>query len=149
MKTMALIISLLLMASTSFAGYDTSSTRICADGKYKLTIKREGSFFGKNWITLEEDKFFGSKLINETYDKDWSPEGETAVEKLAKKELPCSNDDFYQMLKSQNTNVIESYTSGTYCESKGERSRIYVQLKKTNLILKFDVETQCKSKEGF
>lgn len=148
MKLAALIFSIVLVQS-AFAGYDTSSTRICADGKYKLTIKREGSFFGKNWITLEEDKFFGTKLINETYEQGWSPEGDTAVEKLAKKELPCSNDDFYQMLKSQNTNVIESYTSGTYCESKGERSRIYVQLKNANAILKFDVGTQCKTKEGF
>jgi hypothetical protein len=147
MKLLALVITLLLIQS-AFAGYDTSSTRICADGKYKLTIKREGSFFGKNWITLEEDKFFGQKIISETYDQDWSPDGDTAVEKLVKKELPCSNSDFYQLLKSENSVTIESYTSGNTCLGKGERSRIYVQLKKTNAILKFDVETQCKSKEG-
>lgn len=148
MKIVALF-SAIFLTQSAFAGYDTSSTRVCADGKYKLTIKREGSFFGKNWITLEEDKFFGQKIVSETYEQDWSPDGDTAVEKLVKKELPCSNDDFYQLLKSENSVAIESYTSGSTCESKGERSRVYVQLKKSNQIFKFDVETQCKTKEGF
>lgn len=148
MKIVALL-TVVLLTRAAFAGYDTSSTRICADGKYKLTIKREGSFFGKNWITLEEDKFFGQKILNETYEQDWSPDGDTAVEKLVKKELPCSNDDFYQLLKSENSVAIESYTSGSTCESKGERSRVYVQMKKSNQIFKFDVEIQCKTKEGF
>lgn len=145
MKAFILLSSLL--ALPVFAGYDASSDIKCDNGTYKLHLKRKGSFFGENSIKLSKSLF--NTVINEKYEQDWSPEGETVVEKLAKKELPCSNEHFYQFSESENSFILESYTQGSFCEDQGEVSTIYVQLKKeNNKIVKFNKEKNCKQSYG-
>ncbi|UXR66093.1 hypothetical protein EZJ49_07500 [Bdellovibrio bacteriovorus] len=132
-----LSLALILSSSLAFAGGDNASTTKCEAGKYKLKIKRKGSFFGEDRIVLQH----GWSRLSEEYQQDWSPEGNTAIEKLALKELPCSSSDFYQFLESASTYVLQSYPGGSTCEDAGEIATTYVQLKSTGQILKF---TDCE-----
>lgn len=136
-----IILLAIQLSSVAFAGWDKASTLKCRKPQLELTIKRAGSLFGRDWITLKKS---GVVILDESYEQDWQPNGESLVEKTAKKELPCSNNGFYQMLKSKNAISIQSYTNGTFCENKGERDTTYVQLLSSNEIIKFDNKNDCR-----
>ena len=150
---MKFIFSLLLVtlfSQITFAGYDESSTTVCDNGTYKLKIKREGSFFGENRITLKKSGWFGQTLIDEKYVQDWSPTQEFPVEVLAKQEKPKSTERFYELNVSQNTAVVITYPGyGNLNDPKIESPTIYVQVKSVKGFLKFDVNTQCEKSGGF
>lgn len=137
------ILFTLILINSAFAGGDNASTKTCDNGIHKARIKREGSFFGKNQITVWESKLFGQTLVNEKYEQDWSPTGIYGVEQVAKKESPCSTSDFYLLLVSENTITVQAYAQN--CRN-GEKTTLYIQMRDSNKIIKFNEDTQCVTK---
>lgn len=150
MKILFSLLAVTLFSQITFAGYDESSTTVCENQNYKLTIKREGSFFGKNQIVLKKSGWFGQTLIDESYEQDWSPTQQFEVEAFAKKEKPKSMSDFYTLNVSQNTAVVITYPGyANQNDPSKERATIYVQVKSVKDFLQFDMEKECVKKSGF
>lgn len=129
-------------------GIDNSSTMVCTEGDYTLTVSRRGSFFGRNRITLKKkvNVLKSQQILAEDYAQNWGPDGTSLAEKLAFKEMPCSTQGFNQVLESSNSIVVQVYSGNSTCNDKGERETHYVQLKKSNEILIF---RNCKHSRGF
>jgi hypothetical protein len=144
--------SLLALISTflSFsaqAGLARGEKMVCENERVRLTIETRGGLFGKNQVILEENRFFGSILYKEAYDKKRIP----LVGLNANQEMP----EVLQIALRENGSSRKAGDQLAYLKSahlsiaiySGEKTTLYLREKGSSWLLQYDFETECSEQE--